>query len=35
MMLVLPLVKQSVKKPLSGEYLVDIDPLTDNQRKTF
>jgi predicted ribonuclease YlaK len=23
------------KKPLSGEYLVDIDPLTDNQRKLF
>jgi hypothetical protein len=23
------------KKPLSGEYLVDIDPLTDNQKKTF
>ena len=23
------------KKPLSGEYLVDIDPLTDNQKKLF
>ena len=23
------------KKPLSSEYLVDIDPLTDNQRKLF
>ena len=23
------------KKPLSGEYLIDIDPLTDNQRKLF
>ena len=23
------------KKPLSGEYLVDIEPLTDNQRKLF
>ena len=23
------------KKPLNGEYLVDIDPLTDNQRKLF
>jgi phosphate starvation-inducible protein PhoH len=23
------------KKPLSGEYLVDIDPLTENQRKLF
>ena len=23
------------KKPLSAEYLVDIDPLTDNQRKLF
>jgi phosphate starvation-inducible protein PhoH len=23
------------KKPLSGEYLVDIDPLTENQKKLF
>ena len=23
------------KKPLSSEYLIDIDPLTDNQRKLF
>jgi predicted ribonuclease YlaK len=23
------------KKPLSGEYLIDIDPLTDNQQKLF
>ena len=23
------------KKPLSGQYLVDIDPLTDNQKKLF
>lgn len=23
------------KKPLSGEYLIDIDPLTENQRKLF
>jgi len=23
------------KKPLSGEYLIDIDPLTDNQQKRF
>ena len=23
------------KKPLSAEYLVDIEPLTDNQRKLF
>jgi phosphate starvation-inducible protein PhoH len=23
------------KKPLSGEYLLDIDPLTDNQKKLF
>ena len=23
------------KKPLSSDYLVDIDPLTDNQRKLF
>jgi len=23
------------KKPLNGEYLIDIDPLTDNQKKLF
>lgn len=23
------------RKPLSSDYLVDIDPLTDNQRKLF
>ena len=23
------------KKPLSSEYLVDIDPLTDNQKRLF
>ena len=23
------------KKPLSGQYLVDIDPLTDNQKLLF
>jgi len=23
------------KKPLSSDYLIDIDPLTDNQRKLF
>ena len=23
------------KKPLSSEYLVDIDPLTENQKKLF
>ena len=23
------------KKPLSSEYLVEIDPLTDNQKKLF
>ena len=23
------------KKPLNSDYLVDIDPLTDNQKKLF
>jgi hypothetical protein len=28
-------VKRSVEKPLSSDFLIDIDPLTENQRKLF